>query len=154
MPRCLASVCVALFLVGALAGCRDDDADTPTAQRNLDLRGKWDGTRFAHPFLLVFTNTDVIWSFERADDMLGDIVYYDNSAGLGVILWQEPPALAGTYQKFSWEMVPKYEAVLLLYDEKDTLSDALEDTSMKYGPFLLTKNVYDGCHCHVNDGFF
>ena len=155
LNRCLPSVCVALFLVGVLAGCRDDDADTPIAQGNLDLLGKWDGTRFAHPFLLVFTNTDVVWDFASAvstPDMSGDIVCYDNSADFGVILWQEPSALAGKYQKFSWGMIPKYEALLVLYDEKDTLSEAMDDTVMKCGPFLLTKNVYSGCHCHEEDG--
>ena len=65
-----------------------------------------------------------------------------------MILWQEPSGLVGKYQKFSWEMVPRYEAVLLLYEERDTLEEALEDTSMKYGPYLLTQNTYNGCHCH------
>ncbi len=165
MLRFSKSFCAAVLLATVLAGCGDEDepgalpigiGDTPVVQGRLDLWGKWDGTRLAHPFLMEFSNTDVLWDFSSAvslTDMLGDVVYYDNSADFGVILWTEPSPVAGKYQKFSWEMVAKYEALLLLYEEKDTLAEAMDDTVVTYGPSLLTYNMFSGCHCHAEDGY-
>jgi hypothetical protein len=70
-----------------------------------------------------------------------------------VILWQELSEVTGKYQRFSWEMVGRYEALLLPYEEKDTLAGAMEDTVVTYGPSLLSQNEFSGCHCHAEDGY-
>ena len=42
----------------------------------------------------------------------------------------EPSGLAGQYQKFSWDIQSDTTAVLQLYDEKTSLSEAVDDTNV------------------------
>ncbi len=146
MLRSQLSSCIAVLLACALAGC--DGGSESGAQADLDIYGEWDGARDGDTFFLDLTNTYVVWDFNVAASMLGDVVYYDNSADFGVILWTEPSALAGQYQKFSWDILSDTTAMLQLYDEKTSLAEAIDDTYMKYDPILLTRidEKFRGCH--------
>ena len=70
MHRFPSSLLVALLLAGTLSGCSDGYG--PSAPTNVELRGTWDGTRYAHDFFLTVTNTEFVWVFALADTMSGE----------------------------------------------------------------------------------
>ena len=148
MYKRLTVIAISMALV-FLAGCdlldTDKDADENNAPITIEMAGKWAGddsdAGFVGPFVIIMDNTSFSNAYEDAGTVTGVVESFDNDGNYAIVKITDHwvTDFIGKYIKFAWLTEPTSTTSIQSYLDADTIEAAKAETTVLWGPVVLTK---------------
>lgn len=132
-----------------LAGCDglfgngENDANNGEST-GIEIAGSWagdDGDDYVGPFVITMSETSFTNAYENGDSVTGVVVGFDNESNFAVVRVTAHfvTSFIGKYLKFAWITEPTSTTSLQSYTEADTSAAAEGETTVVWGPYVVTK---------------